>query len=85
MAQFQDYPNLRNTDYSSNYLGISSSKLEKLRVYGGGPPYVKIGRAVRYRVEDLDQWVECQLQNSTSQVQSGCLPAVRSIRSGALR
>ena len=71
MAQFHDRSNLKDTDSSSCYLGVSSSKLEKLRVYGGGPPYVKIGRAVRYRLEDLDHWVECRLQDSTSQQQNG--------------
>jgi predicted DNA-binding transcriptional regulator AlpA len=27
------------------------------------PPYLKIGRAVRYRIEDLDEWIDrCRVE-----------------------
>ena len=39
-------------------LGVSISLLRKWRVSReGGPPYLKIGRAVRYSTEDLDAFV----------------------------
>ena len=49
------------------YLCISESFLEKARIYGGGPRFVKIGRAVAYRQTDLDDWIESRLRESTSE------------------
>lgn len=49
------------------YLGVSSSFLEKRRVYGGGPRFAKIGRRVAYRQVDLDAWVEARMHESTSE------------------
>jgi len=48
-------------------LNLSKSTLEKLRVFGGGPPFLKLGRLVRYRVEDLDAWMNARLVGSTSE------------------
>ena len=45
---------------TSKYLGISYSWLRQSRVRGDGPPFIKIGRAIRYRKEDVDNWL---LQN----------------------
>ncbi|MGP4670664.1 helix-turn-helix transcriptional regulator [Agrobacterium salinitolerans] len=39
------------------YLGVSKSLLDKLRCYGGGPAYSKIGSTVIYSTADLDAWV----------------------------
>ena len=41
---------------AANSLGVSASFLAKARVSGTGPRYVKIGRSVRYRRYDLDQY-----------------------------
>jgi hypothetical protein len=42
---------------AAEYLKCSTGWLRKMRLYGGGPPYVKIGRMVRYRQEDLAEFV----------------------------
>jgi hypothetical protein len=47
-------------------LNLSSSTLNKLRLTGGGPQFVKLGVSVRYRLDDLDTWVAAQLRRSTS-------------------
>jgi excisionase family DNA binding protein len=47
------------------YLNISTSTLAKRRLYGGSPRYVKIGRAVRYRKSDLDDFMASNIQRST--------------------
>ena len=39
------------------YLQVGIATLNKLRIYGGGPPYAKLGRSVVYDREDLDAWV----------------------------
>lgn len=43
-------------------LGVSRSLLEKLRMSeDAGPAYVRFGRAVRYRLVDLDLWAAANL------------------------
>lgn len=60
-------PVIVDTDGASALTGLSRSNLEKLRCSGGGPPFVKFGKAVRYRVADLNAWVEAHVVKSTSQ------------------
>ncbi len=45
--------------------GLSRSQFRKLRIYGGGPPFVKIGRAVRYDPADIAAWLETQKIRTT--------------------
>ncbi|MBF0612981.1 MAG: helix-turn-helix domain-containing protein [Magnetococcales bacterium] len=52
---------------AAQYVGCSRSKLEKLRLYGDGPLFIKIGRTVVYRRQDLDAWLEMNTRNSTSE------------------
>ena len=49
-------------------IGWSVSTLQKKRVAGDGPPYVKLGRSVRYRPEDLEAYVVERTISSTSQL-----------------
>ena len=46
---------------------VSLSKLAKDRVNGTGPEYVKIGRAVRYDPDALNDYVRKQARSSTAQ------------------
>lgn len=45
---------------------VSVSQLNKLRVTGGGPEYVKLGRSVFYEIEALERWVIEHRRASTS-------------------
>ena len=49
-----------------DYVGLSPTTLETMRVRGGGPTFVKLGRRVVYRCEDLDAWLEAVRRGSTS-------------------
>jgi excisionase family DNA binding protein len=42
---------------AAEYLRTSTSTLAKRRLYGGGPQFSRIGRAVRYRKSDLDEFM----------------------------
>lgn len=42
---------------AAEYVGLSKSLLDKLRCYGGGPIYAKLGTAVVYNTVDLDAWI----------------------------
>jgi len=55
-------------DETARYLRCSVSTLAKLRVYGGGPKYTSIGRAIRYRRADLDRFMESRVAGSTSEI-----------------
>ena len=48
------------------YCGSTKSTVEKLRVYGGGPAFIKIGSRVVYDVADLDAWLSARRRLSTS-------------------
>lgn len=55
------------TDEAAAYCGSSASTFEKLRLYGGGPRYVKLGRRVVYDQADLDAWLDANRRASTSE------------------
>ena len=43
------------------YLGVSAPTLERWRMQGTGPKFVKAGRRVFYRVRDVQAWLQtCQ-------------------------
>ena len=44
----------------AQYLNKSEAWAERSRWDGSGPPYVKLGRHVRYRREAVEAWLEQQ-------------------------
>lgn len=36
---------------------LAVGTLAKLRLYGGGPPFLRFGRRIRYRADDVEQWI----------------------------
>lgn len=46
--------------------GKAVSTLQKARVSGGGIPYVKLGRSVRYRLSDIRAYIAGNMRGSTS-------------------
>jgi excisionase family DNA binding protein len=52
---------------AARWLRLSERTLERLRLQGGGPRYVKANRSVRYREADLEAWIEKRVVNSTSE------------------
>jgi excisionase family DNA binding protein len=52
---------------AARYLKSSTSTLAKRRLFGGGPAFTRIGRAVRYRKVDLDTWMASAVVGSTSE------------------
>lgn len=66
------HPNqLLNEQSACELLGYSVRTLQKWRVVGGGPKFVKVSaRSVRYRVQDLLDWTAERTVTSTSD--QGC-------------
>jgi excisionase family DNA binding protein len=50
------------------YLRLSERTLERHRVAGTGPAFVKLGRRVVYRRSDVERWAEACTHNSTSEM-----------------
>lgn len=57
-----------DTEAAAKYCGVGKSTLEKLRLTGGGPAYLKPTRSVIYQVSDLDRWLDLKRRRSTSGV-----------------
>lgn len=55
------------TKQAAQALGIKPGTLEIWRVRGDGPAYMKIGRAVRYRRDDLEAFLSQARRGSTSE------------------
>jgi predicted DNA-binding transcriptional regulator AlpA len=54
------------TEGAARYVGLTASTLEKKRLNGSGPAYLKLGRAVAYDTRDLDEWLASHRRLSTS-------------------
>lgn len=48
----------------SRYLGVPLGTLANWRYKGRGPAFLRVGRHVRYRSEDVASWVEEQLADT---------------------
>lgn len=56
------------TREAASYCRLGKPTLERFRITGDGPAYLKLGGAVRYRRCDLDAWLAARLTRSTSEV-----------------
>jgi hypothetical protein len=54
------------TAAAAEYLGYAESTLEKQRVIGNGPPFIRLGRVIVYDTRDLDAWLTARRARSTS-------------------
>lgn len=55
------------TPAAAHYVALAESTLQKKRLTGDGPAFVKVGpRAVAYRKADLDSWLAARVCRSTS-------------------
>lgn len=52
---------------TANRLKVSLSWLAKARMRGDGPPYVPVGRRIRYSEGALQQWMKSRQRLSTSE------------------
>jgi len=52
------------------FLSLSPATLAAWRVRGGGPSFLKLNRAVRYRKSTLIAWIEVNTHQNTAQSSS---------------
>lgn len=58
-------PDQKQTTYmsptvTSRMTGVSVKTLEAMRAQRRGPPFYRIGRLIRYRVDEVQAWIERQ-------------------------
>lgn len=59
-------PRLMNQRDLAQYLGKSTAWCERARWAGEGPRFIKLGRHVRYRADDVLAWIEENARTSTT-------------------
>ncbi|MFN8694627.1 MAG: DNA-binding protein [Holosporales bacterium] len=55
-----------NTKQTAERYGLSESKLNKDRIYGGGAPFLKVGRKILYDWRIFEAWLSKHQRGSTS-------------------
>jgi predicted DNA-binding transcriptional regulator AlpA len=58
---------LLTQDEAAEILKLSVRTVERLRVSGRGPKFLKIFRSVRYRPADVEVWLASRIVSSTSE------------------
>lgn len=61
-----DSSDLIDEAQAAHMLALSIRTMQGWRLRGGGPLYIKIGRAVRYRRGDLAAFIEARVVASTT-------------------
>lgn len=52
-------PHLADPQRAALRLGVNAETLKRWRCNGNGPRYIRVARSrVRYRISDLDDWLE---------------------------
>lgn len=67
MLPDQTQRRLVDTKRAALIVDQSESQLNKLRLTGDGPEFIKLGRSVRYEIEALERWIASRRRRSTSQ------------------
>lgn len=51
----------------ASILGVKPSALQAWRWRGGGPLFVRVGRCIRYRRNDVESWLDARTCANTAQ------------------
>jgi hypothetical protein len=77
---------LLSTFAAAQFLCVSPRTLERYRVTGGGPAFVKIGKRVAYNQGDLEAYTSTNKFRSTSEYTARCTSKTRPrVGNGTLR
>ena len=60
-------PRLMSQRDLAEYIGKSTAWCERARWAGEGPKFIKLGRHVRYRAEDVLAWINSNIVSSTAE------------------
>lgn len=65
-TQFPATSKLLNQKQVAEIIGFSEAWLERKRWEGGGIPYRKLGRSVRYDEKDVIDWIEAHRKHHST-------------------
>jgi len=66
------YPPLLNQKQYCELTGKAESTAEQDRLYGRGAPFIRMGRSIRYRLDDVVRWLESLPRyHSTTEADNG--------------
>lgn len=60
-------PEYIDTADAATMIGLKKTTLQTYRSRGGGPRFVKAGRRVLYKLEELRAWMDARLVTNTSE------------------
>jgi len=58
---------LLTTEQLAELLGLRTNTIGGWRLKGQGPRFCKLGRSVRYRREDVEEWIKENIHQNTCQ------------------
>jgi hypothetical protein len=64
----ENFTALQSEEPIAEMLDVEPKTLQAWRHRGGGPPYIKVGRLVRYDPIAVRRWVEARTVRSTSEM-----------------
>ncbi len=56
------------TEGASKNYKLSQSYLAKLRHFGGGPEYIKVGKRILYSQQNFESWLKKKERSTTSDI-----------------
>lgn len=56
---------LRTPQEVADFLGVTLNALAKLRMDGGGPAFIKVGRRVMYHPDDISAYIDANRRTQT--------------------
>jgi len=62
-----DFDRLLTVSEAAEFLQLSESWMNKARIYGDGPRFIKMGRSVRYSLQALEEFKRAHARGSTSE------------------
>jgi hypothetical protein len=58
-------PRLWDQEEFARFAGLTLDQVKKLRSRGGGPPFIRLGRQIRYNPAKIAAWLHSQEQHDT--------------------
>lgn len=67
---YEEYQRYLTPHEVAKRLRLSERTLERHRLHGTGPSFIKMGRRVVYRLRDIESWAKKHTFRSTSEVEA---------------
>ena len=72
-----DLPDIISRKQLAEYLGMTEPALSQMATRKQGPPFVRFGRSIRYRRDDVLRWLDSRMVDPAEQAAPPATPARR--------